>query len=375
MGVIGADRMLVVAVPETAEIGRAIMADRLQRQFGQALLDFGPLDLEQARFGARPLAGIGARKAAQFGKFERGQVDFKLGHLALEEGVCEQRLVAVEFGARDRLHLFDAALRRRDAGDAGAFVREEELGAGPALILFIDALVDGDADILEEHLVHFMLAAERDDRAHGDAGRFHVDKEEADAFLLFRILVGADEEEAPVGILRHRRPGLLPVDDIFVAVPNRRGAQAGEIGARTGFRIALTPPILTRQDARQEARFLLGGAEGVDDRADHREAEGHQADAVGARGLLRPDETLRRRPAGAAIFDRPGGRDPSLFVENLVPGEEILLAELVALILLAAQFGGVIFGDERAHFLLEGEVFGAELHVHYRFSHWVMAPL
>ena len=34
-------------------------------------------------------------------------------------------------------------------------------------------------------------------------------------------------------------------------------------------------------------------------------------------------------------------------------------------ILLAAEFRGVIFGDEVAHFLLEGKIFGAEFHVHH----------
>jgi hypothetical protein len=50
-------------------------------------------------------------------------------------------------------------------------------------------------------------------------------------------------------------------------------------------------------------------------------------------------------------------------MENAVPGEEILLGELVALILLAAEIRGLVFGDEVAHLLLEGEFFGAELHV------------
>lgn len=125
--------MLVVAFPEATEIGRPVMADRFQRQFGEPLLDFGPLDLEQARFRPRSLAGIGTGRAAQFGEFKRGQVDLQFRDLALEEGVLKQRLVAVEFGARDRLDAFDAALRRGDTGDARAFVREEEFGAGPTL--------------------------------------------------------------------------------------------------------------------------------------------------------------------------------------------------------------------------------------------------
>src|SRR3546814_19250415 len=74
----------------------------------------------------------------------------------------------------------------------------------------------------------------------------------ADAFLLLRILVGTDQEKAPVGVLRQRRPGLLTVDDILVAVANRDGAERSKVGARSGLGIALAQPILARQDARQK---------------------------------------------------------------------------------------------------------------------------
>src|SRR3546814_1679555 len=95
--------MLIVVLSETAKVRSAIMADGFERHFGQPLLDFAALDLEQARLRPRTLARICAGKAAQFGEFERGQVDLELGELALEKGVGEQRLVAVEFGARDVL--------------------------------------------------------------------------------------------------------------------------------------------------------------------------------------------------------------------------------------------------------------------------------
>src|SRR3546814_12121480 len=85
----------------------------------RSLLNFAALDLEQARFRSRSLASIGASEAAQFGKFERGQIDLELGELALEEGVGDQRLVAVEFGTGDVLHLLDPALRRSEERRVG----------------------------------------------------------------------------------------------------------------------------------------------------------------------------------------------------------------------------------------------------------------
>src|SRR3546814_16330140 len=94
MRIVRPDRMLVVALSEAAEIGRAIMADGFERQFSEALLNFAALDLEQARFRSRSLASIGASEAAQFGKFERGQIALEIGELALEIGraSCRERV-------------------------------------------------------------------------------------------------------------------------------------------------------------------------------------------------------------------------------------------------------------------------------------------
>ncbi len=47
-----------------------------------------------------------------------------------------------------------------------------------------------------------------------------------------------------------------------------------------------------------------------------------------------------------------------------MPARKSSLGEFFPFVLLAAQFRGVIFGDELAHFLLEGQILGAELHVH-----------
>jgi hypothetical protein len=69
---------------------------------------------------------------------------------------------------------------------------------------------------------------------------------------------------------------------------------------------------------------------------------------------------LRRRPAGAAIFHRPGRRDPALLVQHAMPAQKIFLAQLIAFILLAAQVLRIVFGDEGADLVAEGQLFGAE---------------
>ncbi len=54
-----------------------------------------------------------------------------------------------------------AALGARDAGNAGALVDEQELGVGPALVLFADAVLDRHLDVVEEDLVDLVAAVQQ----------------------------------------------------------------------------------------------------------------------------------------------------------------------------------------------------------------------
>ena len=56
-------------------------------------------------------------------------------------------------------------------------------------------------------------------------GRLQVDEQEADAFLLFRLLVGAHEQVDVRGVVRERGPDFLAVDDEIVAVDHGRGCR------------------------------------------------------------------------------------------------------------------------------------------------------
>ena len=102
----------------------------------------------------------------------------------------------------------------------------------------------GTSHVLEEHLVEAGVARHLHQRAHGDAGRLHVDQEVRDAAVLRRLGIGAHEAEHPVGVLRARRPDLLPVDDELVAVELGARPERRQVGARARLGVALTPDLL-----------------------------------------------------------------------------------------------------------------------------------
>ncbi len=73
-------------------------------------------------------------------------------------------------------------------------------------------------------------------------------------FLTLRV--GAHQAEDQVGVLRQRRPGLLAVDDVVVAVALGRGLERGEVGARARLGEALAPPIVDIARCAADNRFF-----------------------------------------------------------------------------------------------------------------------
>ena len=78
-----------------------------------------------------------------------------------------------------------AQFGRRDAG--AALELEQIFAVGPALAFLADAVGDGHAHVVEEHLVDFVVAADGQDRPCRDARALHVDQDEADAVLLASV--------------------------------------------------------------------------------------------------------------------------------------------------------------------------------------------
>ena len=144
------------------------------------------------------------------------------------------------------LQRVELALGRADAGNAGALVAEEILRVGPALAFLSDQVRNRHLHVLEEDLVDLVLLVQRDDRPDGDAGRVHVDEEKADALLLLHGGVGTHQAEDHVGVLGERRPGLLAVHDIVIAVANGAGLERGKVRPRAGLGVALAPPVVVR---------------------------------------------------------------------------------------------------------------------------------
>ena len=112
----------------------------------------------------------------------------------------------------------ECGARKTDAGGVRPLVGEQVFGAGPALVLLADEVVGGYTDIIEEDLVYLVRAFQENDRPDRDAGRLHIDQQEGYALLRLAPGRGAHEAEDLVGVLAKRRPGLLAIDDVFVAL-------------------------------------------------------------------------------------------------------------------------------------------------------------
>ncbi len=113
--------------------------------------------------------------------------------------------------------------READTGNIGALVSEQILRARPSPVLFTNQVLQRHAHIGEKHLIDLMFPVERDDGAHFNTGRLHVDQEKADAFLFLGVAIGAHKTENHVGVLAQCGPGFLSIDHIVIAIAHGHG--------------------------------------------------------------------------------------------------------------------------------------------------------
>ena len=183
-------------------------------------------------------------------------------------------------------------------------------------------------------------------------------------FLLFRLRVGAREDEDPVGVLGHGGPGLLPRDHPAVGVAPGACPQARKVRSGAGFRKALAPPVAEVDDARQESLFLRLGAKGVDHRADHADAERDELGRIAALRLIEEDRELDRAPSGAAPFLRPVRGSPAFGGENTRPALIVVLGKAPAGDRLLADRRRQVVAHEGAHLGAKCELVFGQSQVH-----------
>src|SRR5579872_1177759 len=190
----------------------------------------------------------------------------------------------------------------------------------PSLVDLADQVFLGPADVVIEDFVETGLAGYLPERAHRDAGAFHIDQQIGDALMLGSGGVGAHQQHLHAGALREAGPQLLPVHHEGVAFEHGAGLQARKVGARAGLGVALAPDLFAGQHLAEVAFFLLLGAEQNDGGPDavDRELVGAVERQAKAQDFVLVNRLFDERGAAAAPFLRPVQRDVARVIEPLV---------------------------------------------------------
>ena len=199
----------------------------------------------------------------------------------------------------------------------------------PAAIFFANQVRFGHSDIFKKNLVKLGIAVHLDERSNGNAGAVHINQQIADAVMLGRVRVGADQEKTPVRVLRPACPDFLTVHHKMIAVFHRARLEGGQVRTRARLGIALTPQLFGRQDCGQEALLLLlrppvhqRGSQHGD--SAHIDPAGH----LGARQFFVENRLFTDRGPPSAVFLRPPQANPASGVQGFMP----VLAPLPAFI-------------------------------------------
>ena len=143
----------------------------------------------------------------------------------------------------------------------GTLKLQQPLAHRPALIQRAYHIVFSRDRVLEQRFVERGVAADQADRPHRHARLIHVDKHQADALVLGRLGIGADEGEDKIRLDGIRGPQLATVDDVMITAQFRFAGQIRQVRSRAGLGIAHTPSTLATRARGQPACFLFVGAE------------------------------------------------------------------------------------------------------------------
>src|ERR1700733_9930379 len=254
----------------------AVWAENFLRDLLQALIELAPEYFLDAAFGAGDAGGGEAAEGAHL--IEAHDFDFgaALCELLANDGILRGGAsvaldVARKFDQASNVTL-ENQVQARAVG--AALVHQRAHGDVPAVVHFAEDVFSGHPHVAEEKLVEFGFARHLAQGANFDAGRFHIDEEDGEAFVFRGGGVGAHDEFAPIADPAVAGPNFLPADEVVVAVEDCLGLQTGEIGAGVWLGKSLAPDFFGAENFRDVALLLRFGAIGDDGRADEAEPEG-----------------------------------------------------------------------------------------------------
>ncbi len=109
------------------------------------------------------------RKHTQVRDLERHELEFHLRDAVAETSILDQRALIMELVSCDVLEPLQCAFAIADTGIVGTLVREQEFCVSPAVVFLADQVFHRHLHVIEENVVDFVFAVDRDDGAHRDA--------------------------------------------------------------------------------------------------------------------------------------------------------------------------------------------------------------
>ena len=191
---------------------------------------------------------------------------------------------------------------------------------GPALPELADHPLLGDEGAVEEDLREVVLAVLGADRPHLDAVLVEVDQHHRQAPVPGPA--GAGEQHRPAREVPERRPHLLAVQPVAVAVGLHAGAQRRQVAAGVGLGEGLGPGVVAAQQTREQLVGEVGG-----EHEQHRHQDLERGERLGDLDVevpqrlehRRPEPRIAAEPAGA--LGPPEARPALVEEQRLEPGE------------------------------------------------------
>ncbi len=194
-----------------------IVAHDLHGGDREVVVELGTDELVDHRLDAGILAANLIGELSHRVQAERLDANLEVGEALAEDGVFGERASVAPGCAREGEQALQSLLAAGAGAEHVALMEQGGVGDDPSLVEFRDQVLARDADVIEEDFVEAAVAGHLDERAYGDAGRFHVDENVGDAAVLGRLGIGAHQAEHPVGVLCAGGPDFLAVDDEFIA--------------------------------------------------------------------------------------------------------------------------------------------------------------